>query len=185
MESVIGVLACLIASTPALFVCIEQPNSINFSYADLIFPLQAAGLYGVPALFMARTSSVCATCRLKALLSRMVVKRTPLTASFTAASPGAAMVGSCRYVEMAVILPVDLSHPAFRLALVPTSATTIIFAGVEVAIVSPPGVAIRVRLHRNVGKLSWRRRLSTECDWLSSKNVLTNFTNSTTFSSVI
>jgi hypothetical protein len=63
--------------------------------------LQAAGLSGVLALFTARPSSVCTTCRLRALLFLVVATHVTLTASFMAVWQPAVMVGSCRYVEIA------------------------------------------------------------------------------------
>jgi hypothetical protein len=131
---------------------------------------------------MARPSSVCTTCRLRALLFPVVATHLTLTASFMAVWQPSAMVGSCRYVDR-TILRVGLSHPLFRSAIAAMSAAATIFVVMDAQIVSLLGVVSPVNLRRTAGKL--RQRRTAFKGHLFPLRLLTGCSNCTTFSSIV
>ena len=175
---------CSCFDTCCLCMCRVPPtrSTLDILNPFFLFPLQAAGLYGVLALFTARPSSVCTTCRLRALLFLVAATHSTLTASFMAVWQPSAMVGSCRYVDR-MILRVGLSHPVFRSAIAAMSAVATISVVMDAQIVSPLGVVSHVSLRRTAGKLSWRRTAFK--DPLYPLRLLTDCSDYTTFFSIV
>jgi hypothetical protein len=112
---------------------------------------------------MAKTSSVYAVCKPRALLSLVAVIYSMAIAAFIRGSICAALVGSYRYVETLTrcIYVVPLTRPLLlRLAVAARFAIAIAFVGAHVATASARGAAARVLSRRNTGKLSWRSTVS-------------------------
>ncbi len=130
---------------------------------------QAAVLAGVPAWSLPKANNVSEVCKTVAALSRAVATNVLAMAASIVASSPAALLGPCRYVELASGSKWGHLIDGFRWVLVGTSDHATASVEMAVAIAVRLIGALLVRSHRSAVKLCWRRGITGGVDSMGNR----------------